>query len=62
MCILDANKIRIRMNEATGEIKEVIVDGTTELVPGKNRTVAAQFRVHEADSTMYCPGDGIICA
>lgn len=50
------------MNEATGEIKEVIVDGTTELVPGKNRTVAAQFRVHEADSTMYCPGDGIICA
>ena len=29
------NKIRIRMNEATGEIKDVIVDGTAELAPGK---------------------------
>jgi CubicO group peptidase (beta-lactamase class C family) len=29
----DENKIRIRMNETTGEIKDVIVDGTAELAP-----------------------------
>jgi hypothetical protein len=29
------NKIRIRMNEASGEIKDVIVDGTAELAPRK---------------------------
>jgi CubicO group peptidase (beta-lactamase class C family) len=31
----DENKIRIRMNETTGEIKDVIVDGTAELAPRK---------------------------
>jgi hypothetical protein len=31
----DENKIRIRMNETTGEIKDVIVDGLSEAHPGK---------------------------
>jgi len=31
----DENKIRIRMNETTGEIKDVIVDGTAEFAPRK---------------------------
>ena len=29
----EENKIRIRMNEATGEIKDVIVDGAAERAP-----------------------------
>jgi len=32
---LDENKIRIRMNEATGEIKDVNVDAKAELAPRK---------------------------
>jgi len=31
----DGNKVRIRMNETTGEIKDLIVDGTAELAPRK---------------------------
>jgi hypothetical protein len=29
----EGNKIRIRINETTGEIRDVIVDGTAELAP-----------------------------